>query len=188
MVGGFGNPLSHRSREWGACYSAELTGDGWDSYGGREKLIEIRQGDRYGYPCCIDRGIVTPGTGATAATCADIAPSVQTYPLHDTPFGFDWAPSSWPAPYGGSYFVGLHGVVGSWVNAGVQWAPVDATTHRPTRSTEFFVRGFGRRLAGGIEQRVSDLVFARDGRMFIADDESGSIYWIAPRTLRMPAR
>jgi glucose/arabinose dehydrogenase len=78
--------------------------------------------------------------------------------------------------------------VGSWTNAGVQWAPVDPTTHRPTRPTEFFARGFGRRNAGGNDQRVSDLVFARDGRMFFADDQSGDIYWVAPTTLRMPAR
>jgi len=188
VVEGFRNPMYIRCKEWGACYAAELTDDGWDSFGGTEKLIEIRQGDRYGYPCCVDRGMPTPGTGATAATCAEVAASVQTYPLHDTPFGFDWAPASWPAPYGGGYFVGLHGEVGSWTNAGVQWAPVDAMTHRPTRATEFFVRGFGTRVSGGIGQRVTDLVSARDGRMFIADDHSGDIYWVAPRTLRMPAQ
>lgn len=187
VVDGFRNPMYIRCKEWGACYAAELSGDGWDSIGGREKLIEIRQGDRYGFPCCVDRGVPVPGL-AGAGTCMDVAASVQTYPLHDTPFGFDWAPASWPAPYGNSFFVGLHGWVGSWTNAGVQWAPVDATTHRPTRPTEFFVRGFGHRTAGGNEQRVSDLVFARDGRMFFADDQSGDIYWVAPRTLRMPAR
>lgn len=187
VVEGFRNPMYIRCKEWGACYAAELSGDGWDSIGGREKLIEMRQGDRYGFPCCVDRGMPTPGAGPAAGTCMDITASVQTYPLHDTPFGFDWAPASWPAPYGGSFFVGLHGWVGSWANAGVQWAPVDGTTHRPTRPTEFFVRGFGRRTAGGNDQRVSDLVFARDGRMFFADDQSGDIYWVAPRTLRMPA-
>jgi glucose/arabinose dehydrogenase len=187
VVDGFRNPMYIRCKEWGACYAAELSGDGWDSIGGREKLIEIRQGDRYGFPCCVDRGMPTPGATA-AGTCMDIASSVQTYPLHDTPFGFDWAPSSWPAPYNGSFFVGLHGWVGSWTNAGVQWAPVDPATHRPTRASEWFVRGFGRRTAGGNDQRVSDLVFARDGRMFFADDQSGDIYWVAPTTLRMPAR
>lgn len=187
VVDGFRNPMFIRCKEWGACYAAELSGDGWDSIGGREKLIEMRRGDRYGFPCCVDRGMPTPGATA-AGTCTDIASSVQTYPLHDTPFGFDWAPASWPAPYGNSFFVGLHGWVGSWTNAGVQWSPVDPTTHRPTRPTEFFVRGFGRRATGGNDQRVSDLVFARDGRMFFTDDQSGDIYWVAPRTLRMPAR
>lgn len=28
-----------RYKEWGPCYAAELTHDGWDAYGGVEKLI-----------------------------------------------------------------------------------------------------------------------------------------------------
>ena len=181
VVDGFRNPMYLRCKEWGACYAAELSGDGWDSIGGREKLIEIRQGDRYGFPCCVDRGVPVPGL-VGAGTCMDVAASVQTYPLHDTPFGFDWAPSSWPAPYSGGYFVGLHGWVGSWTNAGVQWAPTDPATHRPTRPTEFFARGWGR--GAPIQGRVTDLVFAPDGRMFFSDDQDGGIYWVAPVTLR----
>lgn len=185
-VGGFRNPMWLRCKEWGACYAAELTGDGWDGIGGREKLVELRQGDDYGYPCCVDRGAPVPGVG-TAMRCANVAASVQTYTLHDTPFGFDWAPSSWPGEYAGAFFVGLHGWVGSWTNAGVQWAPTDPTTHRPTRDTVPFVQGFGHR-APNLEGRVSELIFAPDGRMFISDDQDGGIYWIAPRTLRMPSR
>lgn len=186
FTAGFRNPMWLRCKEWGACYGAELTGDGWDAIGGREKLVELRRGDDYGYPCCVDRGAPVPGVG-TQQRCANVAASVQTYTLHDTPFGFDWAPTSWPGEYSGAFFVGLHGWVGSWTNAGVQWAPTDPTTHRPTRDTVPFVQGFGHR-APNLEGRVSELIFAPDGRMFITDDQDGAIYWIAPRTLRMPAR
>jgi glucose/arabinose dehydrogenase len=82
--------------------------------------------------------------------------------------------------------VGLHGEVGSWRNTGVQWAPTDPTTHRPTRSTVFFVTGWGR--GAGIQGRVADLTFAPDGRMFFSDDQDGAIYWVAPRSLRIPSR
>ena len=44
---GFRNPMWLRCKEWGACYGAELTGDGWDAIGGREKLVELRRGDDY---------------------------------------------------------------------------------------------------------------------------------------------
>ncbi len=94
-VDGFRNPMYLRCMPWGACYAAELTGDGWGSIGGREKLVELRQGDTYGFPCCVDRAMPVPGSGQS---CTNVAPSVQSYPLGDTPFGFDWAPSSWPAP------------------------------------------------------------------------------------------
>jgi glucose/arabinose dehydrogenase len=185
-VSGFRNPMYLRCKEWGACYGAELTGDGWGGIGGREKLIEMRQGDSYGYPCCVDRARPVPGVG-TEMGCANVAASVQSYPLHDTPFGFDWAPTSWPGEHSGAFFVGLHGWVGSWTNAGVQWAPTDPTTHRPTRDTVPFVQGFGHR-GPVLEGRVADLIFAPDGRMFFSDPQDGGIYWVAPRTLTMPAR
>ena len=187
VVAGFRNPMFIRCREWGGCYASELSGDGWDGIGGHEKLIEIHDGDRYGFPCCVDHGVPVPGV-STAGNCLDVAVSVATFPLHNTPFGFDFAPTSWPAPYGGGLFVAQHGYVGSWVGAGVYWSPTDPTTHRPTQSPTVFVNGFGHRTAGGNEERVSDLVFARDGRAFFCDDQSGDIYWIAPTTLRMPAR
>ena len=38
------------------------------------------------------------------------------------------------------------------------------------------------------EGRVADLAFAPDGRLFFTDDQLGHIYWIAPRTLQIPAR
>jgi glucose/arabinose dehydrogenase len=185
VVDGLRNPMYLRCKEWGACYAAELTNDSWGAYGGVEKLIQLRQGDDYGFPCCIDHNRTWPGT-PPGYDCGRVAISVQTYPLHDTPFGFDWAPSSWPAPYGGALFVGLHGVVGSWVNTGVQWAPTDPTTHRPTRPTTFFATGWGR--SGAIVGRVADLVFAPDGRMFFSDDEDGGVYWVAPTSLRRPSR
>lgn len=183
---GFRNPMYLNCLPWGACYAAELSGDGWDSIGGREKLVELHDGDDYGYPCCVDRGMVVPGTPA-GTDCSRITPSAQTFGLHDTPFGFDWERGAgWPAPYANGFFVGLHGFVGSWTNAGVQWAPTDPTTHRPTRTTEPFVRGWG--IGAAVPGRIADLQFAPDGRMFFTDDQDGGIYWVAPRTLRMPAR
>ena len=181
VIDGLRNPMYMRCKPWGACYAAELSNDSWGAYGGVEKLIQLRQGDDYGFPCCIDHDRTWPGT-PRGYDCGRVALSVQTYPLNDTPFGFDWAPSSWPAPYGGAFFVGLHGVVGTWTNTGVQWAPTDPATHRPTRPTEFFARGWGR--GAPIQGRVTDLVFAPDGRMFLSDDQDGGIYWVAPVTLR----
>ena len=36
--------------------------------------------------------------------------------------------------------------------------------------------------------RVADVQFAPDGRMFFTDPQDGGIYWVAPRTLTMPPR
>jgi len=176
---GLRDPLYIRCMPWGTCYAAELSGDAWDSVGGTEKLIEIHDGDTFGYPCCVDRNVPNP---TLVADCSQVVQSKHTFPLHNTPFGFDWErTSSWPQPYRGAFFVGLHGSFGTWVNAGLRWAPVDPDTHIPTQQTTDFAKGFGKM---GAISRVADVAFAPDGRLFFCDDQGGAIYWIAPKTLK----
>jgi glucose/arabinose dehydrogenase len=191
---GFRDPLYMRCLPWGACYAAELTGDGWEMFGGSEKLIEIHQEDDFGYPCCVERDVPNPDLAfllpPVTPDCSKVTVALQTFPLHDTPFGFDWERRNgfWPPPYEGGFFVGLHGQFASWKNAGLQWAPVDASTHRPLTQTRPFLEGVGRFKS---IKRVADVVFAPDGRLFFSDDQggdtsdtpAGAIYWIAPKTL-----
>jgi glucose/arabinose dehydrogenase len=178
---GLRDPLYIRCMRWGTCYGAELSGDAWDAFGGTEKLIEIRDGDTFGYPCCVDRNSPNPNI-APAPDCSQVVRAKQTFLLHDTPFGFDWERNAtWPQPYRGAFFVGLHGHFGTWVNAGLQWAPVDPDTHIPIVQTTDFAKGFGKM---GAIPRVADVVFAPDGRLFFCDDQGGAIYWIAPRALK----
>ena len=180
---GMRNPLFIRCMPWGTCYAAELSGDVWESVGGTEKLIEVRDGDSFGYPCCVQRGIPNPEI-VPRPDCSTLAAPRQTFPLHDTPFGFDWERDfGWPEPYNHGFFVGLHGDFANWAHAGLQWAPTDPVTHLPAQPTIDFVQGVGR---GRTISRIGDLRFAPDGRLFFADDQGGAIYWIAPRTLKRP--
>lgn len=66
----------------------------------------------------------------------------------------------------------------SFGGTGVVWLKTDARSLRPTGEPTMFVKGFGKP-----NGRATDVVFAPDGRMFIADDTTGKIYWVAPRTL-----
>jgi glucose/arabinose dehydrogenase len=182
VVAGLRNPLYTRCAAWGACYAMELTHDAWDILGGTEKLLEIRAGDDYLDPCCVDRGLPVPGV---ANDCRTVPEPVLRIPKHDTPLGFDWAPAGWPAPYGGGLFVAQHGGFGSWARAGVWWSATDPASHRPTGALAPFVEGWGRDAA--VEGRPADAVFAPDGRLFFADDQDGAVYWIAPTTLRVPS-
>src|SRR5436190_9982050 len=50
---GFRNPMTIRCMPWNACYAIELSGDGWEAVGGTEKLVELHDGDNYGFPCCV---------------------------------------------------------------------------------------------------------------------------------------
>jgi glucose/arabinose dehydrogenase len=184
VVTGMRNPMYTRCTVWGPCFGAELSGDGWSGIGGVEKLFLFHDGDDLGYPCCVDRNQPTSGVDGMTPDCSNVTSGVQTIPLHDTPFGFDWdVDGNFPAPYTNGFFVAQHGSFASWVGAGVSWAPIDPGTHYPSQAVQPFVTGFGH---GAVEGRPADVVFAPDGRMFIADDQGGAVYWIAPRTLRRP--
>jgi glucose/arabinose dehydrogenase len=186
VIGGMRNPLHIRCAPWGACYAAELSGDNWERYGGFEKLIELKDGDDYGYPCCVDVNNPVPGISPTP-DCSTTASSVFTYHLHDTPFGFDWDTQGlWPAPMTNAIFVGFHGSFfdGHWGGTRLGWAAIDPGTHRPMGQVQTLASGFD--TAGPVRGRVTDVVMAPDGRVFFSDDQGGSIYWVAPKSLRRP--
>lgn len=183
VVSGLRNAMYLRCVPWG-CFGAELSGDDWDGIGGHEKLIQLQQGDDYGYPCCVDHDVPRPDI-SPAPDCSRTAVSLQTYVLHDTPFGFDWdVQNAWPEPYRGAFFVGLHGSAfsGPWAGTRLGWATVDPATRRPTGELQDFVTGFGAK--GPVVGRVADVRFAPDGRLFFTDDQGGAVYWVAPTTLR----
>ena len=182
---GFRNPLTLRCMPWSTCYAIELSGDGWTAAGGAEKLVELHDGDNYGFPCCVARDVPAPELGNPPPNCSTITVADHTFPLHDTPFGFDWERNfGWPDPYRNGFFVGLHGDYGSWTHAGMQWAPTDPVTHLPTKATTEFLTGVGQNKT---ISRIADVRFAPDGRLFFTDDHGGAVYWIAPRSLKIPA-
>jgi glucose/arabinose dehydrogenase len=181
VADGFRDPLYIRCQPGcGDCYTNELSGDGWDSFGGKEKLALVEPGGHFGYPCCISKNV--PGPNGTPDECSKLSDAVSVIPLHDTPFGMDFEEGAFPAPYTFGVFVALHGSFGGWRGTGISWLPTDPTTHRPTGAPTPFASGWGHGAA--IEGRATDVAFAPDGRLFVADDTAGRIFWIAPRTLR----
>lgn len=182
VADGFRNPMYLRCapNSCGECYAAELSGDSWDGVGGREKLALLEnKKESWGFPCCVGRDRPAPGWGSQ--DCSGVGRELVAVPLHDTPFGLDFDRGGFPEPYRHGLFVALHGVVTSFGGSGIVWMKSDPLTLRPTGEPKMFVNGFGRPTG-----RATDVVFAPDGRMFIADDTSGKIYWVAPRTLAAP--
>ena len=180
---GFRNPLFLRCRPGcGDCYANELSGDGWGGVGGHEKLVQLQPSTRWGFPCCVARDTAAPG--GDPSMCGGLATEHVVVPLHDTPFGLDFETGKFGAPYTYGVFSALHGSVGDWKGTGISWAPTDAKTHAPTGTFEVFASGWG--LKGPLKGRATDVTFAPDGRLFVGDDMSGRIFWIAPRTLVRP--
>lgn len=184
VANGFRNPMYIRCSpaSCGECYTNELSGDGWDGIGGKEKLALLgKSGENWGYPCCVRRDKPAPFTSGSA-DCTNVGANFVEIPLHDTPFGLDFDRGAFPDRYKHGVFVALHGVVSSYGGSGVIFLPTDPTSLRPTGVSETFITGFGKTLGG----RATDVTFAPDGRMFVVDDTSGKIYWVAPKSLRAP--
>jgi glucose/arabinose dehydrogenase len=182
IASGFRNPMylrCHYRDE--VCAATELGED--QMTGAREKLIGLRPGTTYGYPCCYSMG--TPVSIAPPGACAATTLEDAKFVLSDTPFGLDWEHDLWPEPYRSAIFVALHGSfysTPSWAGARLVFARTDPATHMPTEDWRDFVGGFGP--DGPPLERPSDVTFAPDGRLFFSDDHGGGVYWVAPTTLR----
>jgi glucose/arabinose dehydrogenase len=186
VADGFRNPMYLRCapNSCGDCYTSELSGDSWDGVGGREKLARLeKKNESWGYPCCVARD--RPAPGWSSQSCANVGLELVGIQLHDTPFGLDFERGTFPAPFTHGVFVALHGVVTSYGGTGVVWLDVDPVSLRPTGDSKMFITGFGN-LNGLANGRATDVAFAPDGRLFVADDTLGKIYWVAPTTLAAP--
>ncbi len=199
---GFRNPIALRCESnHDVCLVAELAKDGSGDEGGREKLVPIRQGDDWGFPCCATKGIpyggVTYDDTKGVPDCSGVTPESVSFEIGHTPFGIDFETSGWAAPWGGRVFVTLHGDVGSWIGARVVGIALDPATGLPLPATELdggdgaasnlidFATGWddGHQDHG----RPAAVTFAPDGRMFLGNDMNGQIVWIAPVGLMRPA-
>jgi glucose/arabinose dehydrogenase len=186
VANGFRNPMymrCHRTDE--VCAAMELGED--QLTGATEKMLMLHPNSNYGFPCCMTTS--KPIAASMGDTCDEVTKEDATFPLSNTPFGFDWETGVWPAPFTNAVFVALHGSAYSspeWKGAAVVYAPADPTTHMPTQGWQPFQEGWGPSPPSSLLKRPSDIAFAPDGRMFISDDMSGNILWIAPTTQAAP--
>jgi hypothetical protein len=187
---GFRNPISVRcQRGKNLCFAAELGLDGSEGEGGREKVVPIRPGDDWGFPCCATTGVPLPGYGTGTSDCSQVASESVSLEIGNTPFGIDFEPGIWSPPYKKDVFVVLHGQVGSWIGASILAIPTDSTgmpvmtSDLGTSSVDQFATGWDDGLLS--HGRPAAISFAADGRAFIANDVTGDIFWIAPMSLIM---
>lgn len=188
---GLRNPIAIRClRGKNRCYAVELSKDYSGEEGGREKMIPIRQGDDWGFPCCATKDLPYPDI-TPVPDCSNVVAETESFVIGDTPFSFDFEPGKWPAPWAHRAFVPLHGAVGSWQGARVVAISMDPETGLPVPGSTL-----GGSLSGGMAEfatgwddgshshgRPAAITFAEDGRLFLANDVSGDIVWMAPLDL-----
>jgi glucose/arabinose dehydrogenase len=184
---GFRNPIAVRcQRGHDQCFALELSKDGTAGQGGREKMVPIRTGDDWGFPCCATTNVPYPGI-APAPDCSTVATDNNSFVVGETPFGVDFEPGLWPSPWTSNAFVVLHGAAGSWTGARLIAIPTDPSTGLPLPSTDINgteqgMTTFASGWVGGAHShgRPAEITFSADGRLFLSNDVTGDILWIAP--------
>ena len=189
------------------CYATELARDYSTAIGGREKIIPLHEGDDWGFPCCGTKDVpyadaclgcsaqtqsmalssqVCASSSLCSPQCSAVKSELSSYIIGDTPFGFDFIDAQWPPPWDHHVIVALHGAFGTWVNAKIVAIPTDPATGIPGRSSNLPDGGGFSTFASGWDDgmlqhgRPADATLSPDGRLFIANDVSGQIFWIAP--------
>ena len=188
---GLRNPIAVRC--WhghGTCFALELAKDYSATEGGREKMLQIHQGDDWGFPCCATANVPYAGISPTP-DCSGVNADGDSFLIGDTPFGLDFEPGLWPAPWTNSAIVTTHGAAGSWTGARVVAIAMDPNTGVPIPGTDTMGMNSGGMtdFATGwddhtnLHGRPAAVTFAPDGRLFLSNDNNGVIVWIAPLSL-----
>jgi glucose/arabinose dehydrogenase len=184
---GFRNPIAIRCLPGhDTCFALELALDYSAGQGGREKMVPIHLGDDWGYPCCATQNLAY--SQWQGADCSKVTPDTVSWLIGDTPFGLAFAPSTWPGMWAGAAIVTTHGAAGSWVGARMVAIAMDASTGMPKPGTNMNGQDMGSMtdFATGWDDgtlmhgRPAAVELAPDGRLFVANDSNGMIFWIAP--------
>jgi glucose/arabinose dehydrogenase len=186
---GLRNPISLRcARGHNMCFAVELARDYSTDFGGREKLVPIRDGDDWGFSCCASRNLPYSDL-RPQPDCSQIATEIDAFVIGHTPFDLDFEPGRWPEPWKHHVFVPLHGAYGTWEGASLVAIDFDAMTGTVLPGSNLgnifqgamseFATGWGAQPNG----RPTAVAFAPDGRLFLANDNNGDIIWIAPLDL-----
>jgi glucose/arabinose dehydrogenase len=198
---GFRNPIALRCESaHNVCLVVELALDYSWSAAGREKIVPIRQGDDWGYPCCATQnapyaGVTYKDTGRVP-DCSRTSAETASFVIGHTPFGIDFETGQWPSPWSGRAFVTLHGDFASWIGARIVAISLDPNTGVPLPASELSgssadphnMLDFATGWDDGLKDhgRPAPVSFAPDGRMFVGDDQRGAVIWIAPVGLMKP--
>jgi len=191
---GFRNTISIRCAQGhNMCFAIELTRDfsTTNTLHGREKVLQIREGTDWGFPCCATKD--TPfGDIRPQPDCSMVEAEVGAFFVGDTPFDLDFESGKWPEPWDHQVYIPLHGAYGSWVGARIVAIDFNAMTGQVLPGSDILNGSAMGPSSGAMKDfatgwvpahthgRPANVVFAPDGRLFLGNDVTGDIIWIAP--------
>lgn len=181
------------NENWSNIYTDNL-------YGTRnpaETLLEVNQGDDFGWPYCyysvdLKKLVTAPeygGNGTTADRCADKKSPAATFPAHWAPLDMEtYSGTAFPAKYRSGVFISFHG---SWnrakgMQAGGKVVFQPFVNGKPAGAFEIFADGFAGLPPEEIQPNLAKhrpvgMATGPDGALYVADDAGGRVYRIVYR-------
>jgi glucose/arabinose dehydrogenase len=153
-----------------------------------EELVQIREGDDFGWPYCYysndqNKKVLAPeygGDGQKVGRCSSAKSPLLVFPGHWAPLALAFYEGDRFGPaYKNGLFVAFHG---SWnraplPQAGFRVVFVPFANGRPTGKYSTFA--ISRR--GPTDLRASGLAVGKDGALYLSDDENQKIWRVTKR-------
>ena len=196
-------------RDFDHCFASEFL-HGYEFEVGRDKIMPVQAGDDWGSPCCATKDVPFPSV-QPKPDCSGVATESASFFTMNGPAGLDFERGLWPTPWGHRMFVAL---LGQWttgiaaqiisieidqktgmpISGGTKWNRLDWRDPPPELwgSALAFATGWdpGDRKQNRVHGIPSDVTFAEDGRMFVAQNQGpdaldglGIVIWFAPLDL-----
>ncbi len=138
-----------------------------------DEINILKDGKNYGWPNCYGNKVPDRNFNPNA-NCADTEPPIYEIPAHSAPLGLTFINSSqFPSDWQGDLLMAYHG---SWNRSspiGYKVVRINVEGNR-VLGEEDFLTGF---LEGSEDiGRPVDLIFDKNGNLYISDDKSGAVY------------
>ena len=168
--------LNPRTKQfWGNDMGRDYLGDNLPP----DDLNILSAGKNYGWPICYGQKIHDTNFDKNVYIrdpCIDSVAPIYEYNAHNAPLGLTFIDSKmFPSNWQGDFLVALHGSWNSSVPVGYKVVHLKIDGNKVVNS-EDFITGFLTN-AGAIGRPV-DMVFGKDGALYLSDDKAGVIYKI----------
>jgi len=168
--------LNPRTKQfWGNDMGRDYLGDNLPP----DDLNILSAGKNYGWPICYGNKINDRNFDKNVYVrdpCIDTVAPIYEYGAHNAPLGLTFIDSKmFPSTWQGDLLVSLHGSWNSSVPVGYKVVHLKIDGNKVV-SSEDFITGF--LTSAGAIGRPVDLVFGKDGTLYLSDDKAGVIYKI----------
>lgn len=152
-----------------------------------DEINIIKEGADFGWPYCYGKNVhdTTFDSSLRAKEkCLQSRPSHIDLQAHSAPLGLAFIPNSWPEEYQGDLLVAYHGSWNRSTPTGYKVVRIKVDEKGNYEGVEDFITGWLDNVssAEGALGRPVDVLFDKQGNLYISDDKAGVIYRVSPQS------